>query len=48
MRERAEQLGGYFSIKSQPNQGTRIIVSIPTRRSWSRPMVAISELQGES
>ena len=48
MRERAEQLDGYFSIKSQPGQGTRVIVNIPTRRSWSRPIVAISELQGES
>lgn len=31
MRERVTLLGGDFEIQSQPNEGTRIIVSIPTQ-----------------
>ena len=29
MRERTEVLGGSFSVKSEPGQGTQIIVTLP-------------------
>ncbi len=30
MRERAESLGGDFSIESKPGQGTKVSVTLPT------------------
>lgn len=41
MRERAERLGGSFFIQSQPGQGATIRVTLPTRRSWSRPVLPV-------
>lgn len=32
MRERAEGLGGFFSVESQPGKGTRVTVRIPRKR----------------
>jgi signal transduction histidine kinase len=32
MRERAERLGGALEIESRPENGTRILVRIPTKR----------------
>jgi signal transduction histidine kinase len=42
MRERAERLGGTLTIMSKPGQGTTVRASVPTRRSWSKPVVAIN------
>lgn len=44
MRERAEQLGGSLAIYSKPGQGTRVKVNVPTRRSWSRPVLPIDRI----
>jgi len=44
MRERAERLGGSLAIISEPGQGTKVNASIPTRRSWSRPVLPIDRL----
>jgi len=44
MRERAERLGGSLTILSEPGKGTRIWAKIPTRRSWSRPILPIDEI----
>jgi signal transduction histidine kinase len=41
MRERAERLGGQFTITATPGKGTRVSVTIPARRSWSRPLIPI-------
>jgi two-component system sensor histidine kinase DegS len=35
MRERSEMLGGTFSIKSEPEHGTRILVRIPVKSADS-------------
>ncbi len=41
MRERAERLAGSFAIVAIPGQGVTVKVSVPTRRSWSRPLLPI-------
>lgn len=43
MRERAERLDGSLTIISKPGEGTRLTVSLPTRRSWSRPLLPIDK-----
>ena len=35
MQERAESIGGKFSIISQPGQGTEIKLELPTSRKWT-------------
>jgi two-component system sensor histidine kinase DegS len=37
MRERIEHLGGEFILQSAPGKGTRIEVSIPSRKAAARP-----------
>jgi signal transduction histidine kinase len=44
MRERAERLGGSLAILSEPETGATVKASIPTRRSWSRPILPIERL----
>jgi signal transduction histidine kinase len=44
MRERAEQLGGSFTISSRSGEGTMVKAKIPTRRSWSRPVLPVDIL----
>jgi signal transduction histidine kinase len=44
MRERAERLGGSLAIIAKSGEGTRVVVKIPTRRSWSRPILPITNL----
>jgi len=44
MRERAEGLDGTFVIESTAEQGTRVLVRVPTRRSWSRPSSPVEKL----
>jgi signal transduction histidine kinase len=44
MRERTERLGGSLAIVSRSGTGTKIKASIPTRRSWSRPVLPIERL----
>jgi len=43
MRERAERLDGSLTITSRPGEGTRVKAGVPTRRSWSRPILPIDE-----
>ncbi|MCB0155308.1 MAG: GAF domain-containing sensor histidine kinase, partial [Anaerolineae bacterium] len=43
MRERAERLDGSLTILSKPGEGTRLTVNLPTRRSWSRPLLPIDK-----
>ena len=43
MRERAERLDGSIKIISKPGEGTRLTASLPTRRSWSRPVLPIDK-----
>jgi signal transduction histidine kinase len=44
MRERAERLGGSLAILSKPGAGATIRASLPTRRSWSRPVLPIDRM----
>jgi PAS domain S-box-containing protein len=44
MRERAERLGGSLTISSKPGEGTQVVANVPTRRSWSRPILPIENL----
>jgi signal transduction histidine kinase len=39
MCERAERLGGSFTISSRSGEGTTVRARIPIRRSWSRPVL---------
>ena len=44
MHERAEKLGGKLTIFSKPGQGTKICAHVPTRRSWSRPILPVDKV----
>lgn len=44
MRERAERLDGSLTLISKPGEGTQVIARVPTRRSWSRPVLPVDNL----
>jgi signal transduction histidine kinase len=44
MHERAERVGGSLTISSEAGQGTRVRVTAPMQRSWSRPVMPIDKI----